>query len=161
VRPVKIYCLTGCRNGHDQFCSAIKGFPFFPLSAVDVADVQYREIATKCWEVGQDIRTRAAKNNIDSCEEAIEWFRRGLNLVQILQKRVNPVAWLRDLNIAIRRSLGEQPATTKSSHIVRSHLAIGKSNSESLGKAKALFFDLTKLVDSRVSPDIVKTTLSV
>jgi hypothetical protein len=82
-------------------------------------------------------------------------------MVQILQKRVKPVAWLIDLNIAIHRSLGEQLATANSSYIVRSYLAIGKSNSESLGKAKALFFDLTKLVDSRVSPDNVETALIV
>jgi hypothetical protein len=69
-------------------------------------DRQYREIATRCWETGDDIRA-GNKGDSDTCLEAIEWLQRALHLVECLQKRMKPVKWVKDLNIAIHKSLGE------------------------------------------------------
>lgn len=115
---------------------------------------QARDIATRCWEVGDDIRLQVSQDP-EAYIECKGWLQRGLQLVQALQKSHKPIAWMRDLHVAILRSMGELALHillyAEADYAVRSHLTVGKDDRAALDKAKALFFDLTKLVDSRVS----------
>lgn len=71
------------------------------------ADIQCREVAIKCWEVGDEIRIQIKGEDLEAISEAIGWLHRSLNLIEWLQKQVKSVEWIKDLNIAVLRSLGE------------------------------------------------------
>ena len=60
---------------------------------------KYRDLAAKCWSVGNDLRLRGDIDGRDTVAEGIEWLGRGEGIVEIMDMKSISVPEIKDLKV--------------------------------------------------------------